>query len=197
MGDLQKMKRRGYKNERRAGFTLVELMIAVSLSVMVFAAMGALLNRCFSLWIDASAHWRLAQYARISRERILFGGFNDPSGGLLSATDVVLDTNSAWMVLSYATLSKTAGEEIIRGWPGVATDKNIQLKSGVSDWVYGAATGTSAPPVQVDQFASAVNYDQVSINYRLRFSAAGRIFEQPHTLRARLINVPDPSGGKK
>jgi prepilin-type N-terminal cleavage/methylation domain-containing protein len=192
MGDLQEMKSRGHRTEhrgRRAGFTLVEMMMAVSLSVMVFAAMGVLVNRCFSLWIDASAHWRLAQYVRISRERILSGGFNDPSGGLLSATEVVLDTNSVWTVLSYATLSKTAGEERIRGWPGVAMDKNIQLKSGSSDWVYGAATGTSAPPVRVDLFSPAMSNDQVSITYRLRFSAAGRIFEQPHTVRARLINV--------
>ena len=186
------MKSRGHRTAcrtRRAGFTLVELMLAVSLSVVVFSAMGVLLNRCFSLWIDASAHWRLAQYARISRERILTGGFNDPSGGLLSATAVAMDTTPPWTVLSYATLSKTAGEERIRGWPGVATDKNIQLKSGLSDWVYGAATGTSAPPVRVDLFSTVMSNDVVSIIYRLRFSAAGRTFEQPQTLRARLINM--------
>lgn len=162
--------------------------MAVSLSVMVFFSMGIVLTRCLSLWRDATAHWRLAQYARISRERILYGGFTDPSGGLLSASNVVVSVDSGWKYIQYTTATGGSSVKQIRGWDGLATDKNIQLRDGSSPWVYGQSSGAAAPIIQVDSFVAAVTNDLVTISYRMIFSAAGKTFTQPHTIQACLVN---------
>jgi prepilin-type N-terminal cleavage/methylation domain-containing protein len=173
---------------QKGGFTLVEMLLAVSISVMVFAAMGMVLTKCFSLWKDSTAHWRLAQYARISRERILCGGFADPSGGLLSASNAVISLDSGWKYLQYITVAGSGNLQQIRGWDGTAEDKDIQLRDGASSWVYGQGSGAVAPTIKVDSFIAAVSNDLVTISYRMRFSAAGKSFTQPHTIQACLVN---------
>jgi len=178
------MKRPG----KRAGFTLVEMLLATTISIMVFAAMGILLTRCFSLWQDATAHWRLAQYARISRERILSGGFTDPRGGLLAATNAVIASATGWNNIEYGTAAAAGVVQQIRGWGGSADDKDILLKSGSSGWVYGQSAGADVPAVKVDSFAASITSNLVLISYQLRFSAAGKTFTQPHAIRACLIN---------
>lgn len=178
------MNRRKY----RAGFTLVELLLSVSLSIMVFAAMGLLLTKCFSLWKDATANWRLAQVARISRERILCGGFADPSGGLLSATNAVVSDSSGWNYIQYVTVAGSGVIQQIRGWGGSSDDKSIQLKKGSGDWVYAQGSGDSEPKVKADSFAVSVNNEYVTISYQVRFSAAGKVFTLPHTISASLVN---------
>lgn len=181
------------RKTNRTGFTLVEVLLAVSISVMVFAAMGMLLNRCFSLWKDATAHWRLAQVARISRERILCGVINYVSGtstnltGLLSATNIVISLDSGWQTLSYNRANES-NLYMVRGWQGEAADKDIQLRKGSSDWVYGQGSGSAAPEVKVDLFTASVTNDIVTISYRLLFSAAGKTFVQPQTISISLLN---------
>jgi prepilin-type N-terminal cleavage/methylation domain-containing protein len=178
----------------RAGFTLVEVLLAVSISVMVFAAMGVLLGKCFSLWKDATAHWRLAQVARISRERILcgvvpyaFGGITNLTG-LLSATNVVLSMDSGWQTLAYQREGESAVFYTVRGWPGTADDKDIQLRKDVSPWVYGQSSGSAVPDVKVDSFAVSTSNDLITISYRLKLTAAGQTFTQPQTISASLVN---------
>ena len=56
MKTAQKMSRRG--------FTLVETLVAVSISVMIFAAMGSLLVKTVRLWGAGAAQWYLANQAR-------------------------------------------------------------------------------------------------------------------------------------
>lgn len=174
---------------RKLGFTLTEIMIAVTISVFVFAAMGALLGRCFSLWKDAAANWQLAQYSRVSRERILRGGFADPSQGLLSATNAVpYVPGSGWAYLQYR--NQAGGLQRVYGWVGEST-QNIWLyrTPGTPAWTY--AQGSSYPvnpPVTVDSFDLSKSNQLVTITYRVRASAGGKTFTQPHTIQAYLIN---------
>lgn len=178
------------RKTNRAGFTLIEVLLAVSLSVMVFAAMGMLLNRCFSLWKDATANWRLAQYARISRERILSGGFTNPATGLLSATNAIIVPYGSWDYVEYRTVSDVGAVQQVYGWTGLA-EQDLWLKRD-SVWAYGQGVASypanAAPAVKVDSFIATVSNDIVNISYRLRFSAAGKVFTQPHTISAWLVN---------
>jgi prepilin-type N-terminal cleavage/methylation domain-containing protein len=175
----------------RRGFTLVEVLLAVSISVMVFAAMGMLLSKCFTLWKDATANWRLAQYARISRERILSGGFVDPSGGLLAATNITVNPYGSWSYIEYKTTDGPGVAQQVYGWTGTSA-QNLWLKKGASTWAYGQGVASypanAAPPVQVDSFSASVSNQMVTLSYRLRLSAAGKTFSQPHTIRAWLVN---------
>jgi prepilin-type N-terminal cleavage/methylation domain-containing protein len=173
---------------QKKGFTLVEVMLAVSLSVMVFAAMGMVLTKCFSLWKDATAQWRLAQYSRIARERILCGGFVDPAGGLLAATNATSTTDAGWGDLVYATVAGTGGVVRVRGWVGESDGKDLLLRQGVSDWRYGLQSGSSVPEIKADFFTVVVSNDLVTVVYRLRLNAGGKTFVQPHTVRACLVN---------
>lgn len=185
------------RNTDRAGFTLVEVLLAVSISIMVFFAMGTVLNKCFSLWKDATANWRLAQYARISRERILFGVTNSISGGvtnrtgLISATNAVITTPSGWSTVSYGRLDEPGTLYEIRGWPSAGDDKHVQLRRGGAAWVYAQTAGSSEPEVKIDSFLASITNDVVTISYRLRLSSAGRTFTQPHTIQTYLINKED------
>lgn len=179
----------GVRSPRRGGFTLVEVLLAVSISVIVFGAMGMVLSKSFSLWKDASAHWRLAQYSRIARERILRGGFADPIGGLMGATNaVVVPYSSNWDYIEYQ--AKTSGVRRIWGWTGSA-EQDIWLYDDTQSPTWSFAQGMgypTHPSVRVDSFDAVTSNQIVMLTYRLRFSAAGKIFTQPHTIRAYLVN---------
>ena len=179
------------RQKHNAGFTLVELLLAVSISIMVFAAMGVLITKCFSLWKDATAHWQMAQYSRIAHERILFGGFANPSGGLLSATNAAVSTNSGWGIVSYETVSGTGGEKQIKGWAGEAEQDLLLKQKAQTAYGLSAAyvSSNSAPTVKVDSFFSDVTNDLVIIEYRLRLAAAGKTFTQLQTIEASLVNI--------
>ena len=183
------------RRKNRTGFTLVELLLAVSVSIMVFAAMGMLLSKCFSLWKGATANWRLAQYARISRERILSGVTNcviegaTNQTGLLSASNAVVTTwGSGWTVVQYGRMAEPGVVYQIRGCPSEATDKDLQIKRGSDDWVYGLSTGTNAPDIKVDLFSASASNHIVTISYRLQLSAAGQTFYQWQTITTSLLN---------
>jgi len=56
-----------------AGFTLIEVMIALSVSVLVLGGTAMVMVQMVRLWRDATAQWELAQQARVARERVLRG----------------------------------------------------------------------------------------------------------------------------
>lgn len=178
----------------KKGFTLVEMMLATSISIMVFVAMGSVLVKSFSLWKDATAHWRLAQVSRIARERILSGGFANPSDGLLSASNATVSPYGSWTYLEYKTVLGSGVTHQVYGWTGTA-EENLWIKKGASSWVYGQGVAVwltnNAPVVKVDSFSATVSNDIAEITYRLRFSSAGKTFIQPHTVRACLVNKED------
>jgi prepilin-type N-terminal cleavage/methylation domain-containing protein len=156
----------------KRGFTLVEIMLATIIAVMVFAAMGMVLNKGFSLWLDSMANWRLSQYARISREHILRGGFADPKDGLMAATNITITSYGGQDCIEYRTLMGTNGVQRIAGWNG--SSSKLWLNQG-SSWL------DAAPTVELDSFA--VNSTNRSITYRLKFSAAGKTFKLSQTIQ--------------
>ena len=183
------------RRNNRAGFTLVELMLAMSISIMVFAAMGLLLNKSFSLWKQSTGHWRLTQYARLSRERILCGITNFPAGGvtnlpgLLAASNLLIKVDSGWTVIEYCHIAESGTVYQIRGWPGEASDKDLQIRRGSSAWAYGLSKGATAPDVKVDMFSATETNHVVSIIYRLRLSAVGKTpLYQWQTITTSLLN---------
>ncbi|MEI7850870.1 MAG: prepilin-type N-terminal cleavage/methylation domain-containing protein [Kiritimatiellales bacterium] len=180
--------------KNRTGFTLVELLLAVSLSIMVFAAMGLLLSKCFSLWKDSTAQWRLSQYARISRERILSGVTNYVSGGvtnltgLLAASNAVVTADAGYTTIAYNLATETGVLYQIRGWPGESSDKHLQIKRQGSDWVYALSSGSAAPEIKVDLFSASYFSNVVTISYRLQSSVAGKPVYQPVRITTSLLN---------
>jgi type II secretory pathway pseudopilin PulG len=185
------------KNRRknRTGFTLVELLLAASISIMVFAAMGMLLSKCFSLWKQSTAQWRLSQYARISRERILSGITNVAISdgamnltGLLSASNAVVTADGGYTVINYGRMTEGSTVYQIRGWQGEANNTHIQIRRASSAWVYALGSGTNEPEIKVDSFTALATNHVVTITYRLRLQAAGKTFYQPQTIITALLN---------
>ncbi len=175
---------------RKSGFTLTELIVALTISIMVFSAMGSLLSRCFSLWMDASAHWKLAQHSRITRARILNGGFGAGSG-LLSATNATVSLYGGWDLITFYPVISPGYREVY-GWMG-SSPQNVWLKNSVDgQWAWAQSVsyfGTSSDPtVKVDSFDAVLSNKVMTINYTLNFMAMGKTNKQPQTIRAYLIN---------
>ncbi|MCU0856803.1 MAG: prepilin-type N-terminal cleavage/methylation domain-containing protein [Pontiellaceae bacterium] len=183
----------------KRGFTLIEVLLATSISIMVFFAMGSVLVKSFALWKDATAHWRLAQVSRIARERILCGAFSDPSGGLLAASNVSIVAS---------TYALNVGYQAGTNFYGVCAYTNIyQPRMYLIDqqditpfwigdcdqWSWAIRVGNSGgvPDVEVDSMTAVTTNDLVIITYRLSLSAAGKTNYLPHTIRACLVNKED------
>ncbi len=186
---------------RKSGFTLPELMISLTISIMVFSAMGMILSRCFSLWMDSMAHWKMAQHARISRARILHGGFADPSGGLLSATDIKIVEHGSAINIGYETLHNSYyGICVYTNVPQprmyLIDQKTIEpfwVAYDHNDWAWGVKLGKKipVPEVEVTHMSAARTSDVLTMNYTLQLKVAGRTFTQPQTIRAFMINYEE------
>jgi len=182
---------------RNGGFTLIEIMMATVISIMVFVAMGALLTRSFSLWMDAMGNWKLAQHARVARSRMLDGAFYFSAGsnivvktGWLSSTNVTKATASGEAYVQYYPLRATGGAFRVYGWTNAAAGKNLRLQSGSSAWVLGqnVAATNYGTDIQVDLFDPVVTNNMAAATFRLSFSAMGKTYTQPCTVNAFLIN---------
>lgn len=180
------------KLKRSRGFTLVEVMMAVVISVLIFSALGSLLNRCFSLWLGSQAQWKLAQHAKITRTRILYGGFGVGTG-LLNATnasvvasgddrDVVFNLPTDSDIYHIAGVADSGSHNIIlerNGGGGANSRYAHSVKQvGVSD----------TPVVFEDDFSAVISNSIVTLSYTLNLSILGKDFELPQVVEAKLIN---------
>lgn len=167
---------------------MVEMMMAIVISVVVFAALGTLLTRCFSMWLEAEAQWKLAQHARVARIRLLNGGFGVGTG-LLSASNVTTSAYSSWTKVSFEPVGAATYE--VYGWPG-SEQMHLWMKNPDEDWAWATIVGShdagSAPDVYVNHFKAQVTNDIVRLSYTLNFSAIGRNFELPQVVEAHLVN---------
>lgn len=181
---------------RKSGFTLVEVLLASLISVLVLAAMGTLLSRSFALWMDGAARWQMAQHVRITRERILRGGFvpavaNQPLEGLLAAgTNVNIVTNSGRLNVGYGTLTNYYGICAQSNQLYLYNQNNSTpyWSGGFKSWCWAAKSGTAVPPVTVSGMTATHTNPVLTIKYQMNYSAMGRTFTQPCTIRAHLIN---------
>jgi type II secretory pathway pseudopilin PulG len=176
---------------KRAGFTLVEVLLAAVISVMVFTAMAVVLSRCFSLWKDAMAHWQMAQYSRVTRTRLLDGAFG-PGTGLLSTTNHTITPFGGYSYIIYYPL-EMSGFQQAYGLSGDSSVENIMLSRSVGSPAAAVAQSVTSsggfdPPVKINNFNATDSGDVLLITYTLNFSSMGRTFTQPQTIRASLVN---------
>ncbi len=178
----------------RRGFTLPEVLLSTVLSVMVFFALGTLLSRSFSVWYDGMAQWKLATHARVTRTRLLDGGFGKGTG-LLSATNHTINPYGNWEYLEYYPI--LSGEKYRSyGWIPTNSPQNIWLNNEDPllpvKWAYGqnvGNAGNTSPDVKVGGFdAEFVEDDVLELTYTLYFSAGGKTNEHPQTIRVVLLN---------
>jgi len=171
------------------GFTLTEIMISVVIAIMVFSAMGVLLSRCFSLWVEAQAQWKLAQHARVTRTRLLYGGFGIGTG-LLNATNVTVQPYGSWEQITFNPVTES-GQFGIYGRPDTS-QQNIWIEDDAGQWAYAQSVSlhgmSDQPLVMANHFDATVSNDIVTIAYTLNFSAMGRNFELPQYIEVRLVN---------
>ena len=177
----------------KKGFTLVEMMMALVVSVVVFSAMGVLLTKCFSLWMDSSAHWKLAQHARITRVRILSGAF-DAGSGVLSSTNLTIESSGVWNLIQFYPVSKENRQEI---WgSSSAAEENVWMRSYDPDDSHKLAWAQSVsfygisdePLVTVNQFDASYSNQLLTLDYTLNLQVMGKTFEKPQTIEAYLVN---------
>ena len=183
----------------RSGFTLPEVLISTALAVMVFFTLGTLLSRSFSVWYNGMAQWKLAHHARVTRIRLLDGGFGRGTG-LLSATNHTINSQGGWTRIDYYPLLANGALYQNYGWTSDSEEStdNIWLSNNdpsvPATWAYGQSVkyydGAQDPDVKINSFdAEFVDANTLELTYMLRFSAAGRHFEQPQTIRAVLLNL--------
>lgn len=172
------------------GFTLVEVMMATAISVAVFMTMGLLLTRSFTLWMEATANWRVAQHARVTRARLLDGGYGVGTG-ILSSSNLNVSTSGGWRVVNYDPIG-TNGTWQTWGWPSSSIFQDMWLCQPTNDWAWATTVSEwgvgSTPTVKADQFSAARTNRLLNINYTLHFSAMGKDFAQPQTIQTFLVN---------
>lgn len=166
----------------------MEILLATAISVMVFTALGALLTRSCTLWMDAMANWKLAQHARVARARLLDGGFG-PGTGWMSASNVTKAVVSGEAYVQY-NLLETNGTFRSYGWASSSADKDIRLWNGGSLWTLGQSVAATnyTHNVGVELFVPSLTNNTVSATYQMRLSAMGKTFTQPCTVSVYLIN---------
>lgn len=173
-----------HRKKTRA-FTLVEMMMALAISGIVFSAMAGLLGRCFSLWIEAQAQWKLAQHARVARVQLLNGAFGVGSG-LLAAKEVVVDDHNGWTRLIFYP----AGDGLeyhLYSWPGI-----LLHKESTAEWAWAQTVSrigiSELPTVWISHFDAALDQEVLTLRYTLNFQSMGKRFELPQRLEAHLVN---------
>ncbi|MBI9021310.1 MAG: prepilin-type N-terminal cleavage/methylation domain-containing protein [Verrucomicrobia bacterium] len=184
-----------HASDRKKGFTLVEMMMALVISTVVFAAMGVLLGKTFSLWMDGAGHWYLANQARAARARILSGPMGAGTGVLSIDGIKSIKTNPNWCTLEYAVAS--SGEKYwMKGSVEnpASKDRSIFFKNnhgGGQTWLMlvGRKRGNhDEPDVKTESFNATLTDKVLSLSYDLKFQTGGRTYERAQRIRAYLVN---------
>ena len=182
--------------KHRAGFTLVELLISLVISVMVFAAIGSMLVKTMRLWCEGAEQFYLANQARAVRARLLNGGLGCPGSGLLSATSngVAITQDSSWSTLSYTSAVRSEVVKI-KGCVTATdpTNKSILVQGSLSygnAWqgMVGVNVQGGQPDVSVNNFASSRSNKIITLSYLLSSTAAGKTFVYPQIIQAYMVN---------
>lgn len=185
---------------RQAGFTLVELMVALVISVMVFAAMGSVLVKTTRLWVEGAGQFYLANQARATRASLLSGGLGAGTGLLsIDSGGVAIQTNPQWCTLDYQTAALDEKFTIQGSVDDDApANKSIYIKgtkSAGQNWLgmTGVKRGQQDLPDVKSRWFNVVQTNATSlvVSYRLIYEAGGKIFEYPQVVQAYLVNC-DP-----
>lgn len=181
--------------QQKGGFTLVELLLALTISVMVFSAMGVLLVKTLRLWGEGAGQFHLANQARAARARLLSGGMG-PGTGLLSISEIKsIKTNPNWCTLEYQTAVLDEKFWIQGSVDNSApADKSIFIKSskgGGQTWLMmvGVKRGSHNIPDVKAMSCDMTHSNQIlSVHYSLLYEVGGKIYEYPQLIQAYLVN---------
>jgi prepilin-type N-terminal cleavage/methylation domain-containing protein len=182
--------------KKKAGFTLVELMMSMVISVMVFFAMGNLLVKALRLWGEGFGQWHIANQARTTRARILSGGMG-PGSGLLSISEIKsIQTNPNWCTLEYQVAALPEKFWIQGSVDNTApADKSVFIKDskgGGQTWLMMVGTKRGShdiPDVMASTCVMAYSNQTLSVSYTLSYEACGKTFEYPQFVQAYLVNL--------
>ncbi len=173
--------------EKKTGFTLIELMMVLTISILIFSAMNMVLSRSFSFWRDGMGRWQLAQQARQTRARILHNNFLN-GYGMLSIDSLSLEDDR----IEYTLLGD--GDDYFFH-TGSSSDTNTQpyfnYDSGtVEYWLLRAAEklANNAPIIRISHFTPTLSNDVLTLNYQLIHELGGKRYEQPQVIQAYLVN---------
>ncbi len=183
---------------QRSGFTIVEILVALSISSLVFVAMSSVLSRCFAVWRDSTAHWELAQQAKQTRVRLLHNTFLEGSG-LLSADYIRIRSS----LMDFDLLEDPSNYRL---YAGTTVSENFpayfQKPSGIPNkkrffWLTMAAQRHSdikirtPPSVSMNYFTPTLNPagDVLTLEYTLKKQFGGKVYEQKQVVTIHLINL--------
>lgn len=182
-------------SQKTSGFTLVEVLLSMVISVLIFAAMGSLLVKTLRLWGDGAGQFYLANQARAARARLLSGGMG-PGTGLLSIREIKsIKTNPNWCTLEYQTAALDENFTLQGSVDNTApADKSIFVKSskgGGQTWLtmVGVKRGQqNLPDVRADWFDVVQSNKTLNVHYILSYEAGGKMYEYPQLIQAYLVN---------
>jgi prepilin-type N-terminal cleavage/methylation domain-containing protein len=182
--------------QQKGGFTLVEMLMALVVSVSVFMAMNVLLVNVTRLWVNGAGQWYLANQARVARARILSGGMG-PGTGVLSMDELTsIKTNPNWCTIAYQTAGSTEKYWIRGSVENPASkDRAIFIKNnhgGEQTWLMMLGRKQSwkdKPEVESLNFDASLSGDVLTLRYDISFQSGGQVFEQPQIIRAHLVNL--------
>ncbi len=173
---------------------MVEVMVAASISMLVFFAMSTILVKGFSLWRDGASRWYLTQRARVARVRLLNYSYNAGSG-MLSSSNIVARTRGAWKTVEYIPQDAVDTLRLYGGHTGSGKRNPYFFRPDKPKryWFLEFAKKKTAttPPVQTSDFQASVDTtnEVLTVSYNLHYENGGREYVQPQTITAYLINL--------
>ncbi|MGE4489551.1 MAG: type II secretion system protein J [Kiritimatiellales bacterium] len=183
------------RSRQKAGFTLIEVMLAMTISVGVFCAMGILLVKILQMWTDGAGSFYLANQARAARARLLSGGLGAGTG-LMSIGEIKsIKTNTQWCTLEYQAAARDEKYWIQGSVDDDApADKSIFIKSskgGGQTWLMmvGAKRGSHDIPDIMASTCDISRSNQVlTTRYLLQFDVGGKTHEMSQIIQTYLVN---------
>jgi len=182
------------RRRKIAGFTLVEVMVATSISMLVFFAMSSVLVKGLSLWRDGASRWYLTQRARVARVRLLNYSYNAGSG-MLASSNIVVGADGNWVTVDYTPQDSSTPLRLYGGHTGSGKRSPYFFRPDNPKryWFLEFAKKKSAtkPPVQTSDFQASVDTtnEVLTVSYNLHYENGGREYVQPQTITAYLINL--------
>lgn len=168
------------KNTPRAGYTLVEVLVATAITSIVVGQMTMALiasQRLFEATL-ADAHLSLA--SRALREKLLYN--SDEDGGLMNATQSELEVqnkNQGWGNGIIFKPRKGKKNRIM-----LTSSKRLKADNAPARWLESGTMELQSEKVFHDVISNAV----IEVNLDLILPIRNRIYNQKHLVKSQIIN---------
>ena len=157
----------------RSAFTLVELLVATTLSLLVVSMVLTILVRNSGVWRDGLARAHISEQSRLARERILHG--INGKFGLRNAMRSQLVCGTDEILFQDAGASNAIILVLRRDQPPAWLDEsgsNLVVRGGVL----------------VEDVALSMEMNMLNIDLVLAFLSNGKAYYQPQQIRVYLLN---------